>query len=74
MVEENAVAGKHIVRFAIVDCYPIRIELGRCVRTAGIEWRGVTLWCFLHFSIEFTRRGPVESGLIFKFQYSDRFE
>ena len=43
MVKENAVAGKHIVGFAVIYGNPIRVKLGSSIRALRVKWSGFTL-------------------------------
>ena len=37
MVEEDAIGGKNIVSFTVIDHHPISVEFGHSVGTAGVE-------------------------------------
>ena len=43
VVEEDAVAGKHAVGFAVIEGVPVAGDLGNRVRAAGVKGRGFEL-------------------------------
>ena len=61
VVEQDAVAGKEVVGFAVVDGDPIGVELGDPVRAAGVEGCVFVLGHLLRFAVEFAGRGLVEA-------------
>ena len=54
VVEENAVAGKHVIGLAIINAHPKRVEFGATVRRSGVERRLLALRNLLHFAVKFT--------------------
>ena len=71
MVEQDAVAGINAIGFAVVDRDPVGVHLGHRIRTSGVERGGFLLRSFLHQTVEFGRRGLVETGLLLQFQDAD---
>lgn len=55
MVEEDSIAGKHIVGFPVIDCYPVTVKFGDCIGAPRIKGRLLVLRGLLHQSIQFTR-------------------
>ena len=74
VVEQYAVARKQLVSFAIVDCYPMGVELGGAVRAARIERRGFGLWMLLHQPEQFRRRCLIKASFLRKSEYADGFK
>ncbi|MCY1528062.1 hypothetical protein D9M68_631540 [compost metagenome] len=74
VVEKNAVAGVHAIRFAVVHADPVGIQLGGRVRAARIERRGFLLRNFLYQAVELGRGRLVEAGLVFQLQDADGFQ
>ena len=74
VIEQNAVHGKHAIRFAVIFRYPKTILFGHAVRTARIERRSLLLWYFLHFAEQFRGRCLIDATLLFHAQNAYRFE
>ena len=52
MVKEDAINGEHVIRFAIVDDNPIRIQFRHTIRRARVKGRCLGLRCFHNLSIQ----------------------
>ncbi len=52
VVEKDAVAGEHPIRFTVIDGYPIGVHLGYGIGGAWIKRSCLRLWGFLNFSVE----------------------
>jgi hypothetical protein len=63
VIEENAVAGMHLVAFTVIDGHPVAVELGRAVGTARIKRRVFALRDGLHEPVHFAAGGLVKAGL-----------
>src|SRR5437016_9577552 len=61
MIEQKPVAGGEAVRFAIVYGHPVRVNLGRAIRAAGIKFCCLTLRPFLYQSEHFAAAGLIKS-------------
>ena len=66
VVEEDAVARIHAVRFAVVDCYPVAVELGDTVRGTRVEWSCFALRRFDDLAVQLGRRSLVEPYVLLK--------
>src|ERR1700733_12265137 len=64
VVEQDTVGRVHPIGFAIIDCDPIGIKLGRSIWASRIEWGAFCLRSLLNLSIQFRRRRLIESGLL----------
>lgn len=62
VVEEDAIAGKHVVGFAVVDGHPVGVELGYGVGRPGIERRRFRLRNRLYQPVQLGRGGLVHTG------------
>ena len=62
VVEQDAIAGKHAVRFAVVDHDPVRVLLGHTVRRTRIKGRILRLRNLTHFAVQFRSGSLVEAG------------
>lgn len=60
VVEEDTVARKHVVGFAVVDDDPVPVELGDTVRRARVEGSCFLLRGLDDLAVEFRGRGLVE--------------
>ena len=74
VVEEYAVAGKHVVGFAKVDHAPIGKELGHPVGTARIEGGGFLLRDLLHQAVELAGGSLVDPGSVRQTQHAHCFK
>jgi hypothetical protein len=74
VVEQDAVAGVHAVRLAVIDGDPVGVELGAGVRAARIERRGFLLRDFLHQAVQFRGRCLIEARLLLQPENADRFQ
>ena len=73
MVEQNPVAGEHVIGLAVVDGAPVGIQLGAGIGGTGIKRRCFALGRFLDLSVEFGSGGLIKPGLFPKPQESNRF-
>src|SRR6185437_16204112 len=73
MIEKNSIRGVHAISFAIVDGYPVGVELCHSVGTAGIKGRSFALWNLLRLAIKLGRGSLVESRLAGETENADRF-
>ncbi len=64
MVEEDTVAGEHVVGIAVLTHDPITILFGHSVGRVGVEWCILVLGYFLHLSKQFRRRSLVDMACI----------
>jgi hypothetical protein len=53
MVKKHAVTRKNTVAFAVVDGYPVGIDLCRCIRAPGVERGPLALSHLLHLAVHF---------------------
>ena len=67
MVEKYAIAGEHVVCFAVIFYYPIAVQFCHRIGGAGIEGGFFTLGNFNDLAVEFACRGLVEFGLFIGF-------
>ena len=74
MVEEDPVAGVHVVGFAVIDRNPISVELGHPVRRAWVEGGGFALGYRLHQAVELGGGGLVNTGAVGHPQEANRFQ
>ena len=74
VVEQDAVAGIHPVRLAVVDGDPVGVELGHRVGAPRIEGGGLLLRDLLHQAVELGGGRLVETGFLFQAQDADRLE
>ena len=74
VVEEDAVAGVHVVGLAVVDGDPVGVELCHRVGAARIKRRGLALRCLPHQAVEFRGRGLVEARFLLQAEEADRLE
>ena len=74
MVEEDAVAGVHVVGLAVVDGDPVGVELGHRVGAARVKRRGLALRRLPHQTVEFRGRGLVEARFLLQAEKADRLE
>ena len=58
VIEEDPVAGKHVVGLAVVHGDPVAVELGCTVRAAGVEGRVFVLGYLLDLAEELAGRRP----------------
>ena len=63
VVEQNAVAGKEVVRLAVIDHNPVAVELGHPIGRTRVKRRALALRHFLHLTVEFAGRGLVKPRL-----------
>ena len=63
VIEEDAVAGVHAVRLAIVHRDPVGVQLCDAIGRTRIERRGLALRSLLHLAEHLRGRGLVEAGL-----------
>ena len=52
MVEQDAIAGIHSIRFAIIDGDPTGIKFGHSIGTARVKGCCFILRCFLHKAVQ----------------------
>ncbi len=71
MVEQNAVAGKDIVSFPVVDRDPVGVDLGGTVRTSGVERGGFFLGYFPDLAKHFAGGGLVKTGFLLQAEDAD---
>ena len=71
MVEQNAVAGKHLVSLSVIDGYPICIEFCHGIGRARIERRLLALRHLLDEAEKFARRCLIETGLTGQAEQAD---
>ncbi len=74
VVEQDAVAGVHAVRLAVVDGDPVGVELGHRVRAARVERRRLALRGLLHEAVELAGAGLVEAAVALQAEQADRLE
>src|SRR5262245_63964985 len=74
VVEKNSVGGVKAVGLAVVDRNPMRVKLGRRVRRARIERRGLTLRDLLHLAEQLGGRSLIEAGLALQAEDTDGLE
>ena len=74
VIEQDAVAGIHVIGLAVVHRDPVGIHLGHRVRRARVERRGLGLRDFLHLAVKLGGRGLVEPGLFIQPEETDRLE
>ena len=74
VIEQDAVAGKEAVRFAVVDRDPIRIHLGGGIRRTRIERRGFSLRGLDDLTEHLRARCLIEPSAIGQTADPDRFE
>ena len=70
MVEQNTVATKHTVAFAVVLHHPEAIELRHTVRRARIKRRSFPLQYFLHHAIQLRGRSLVDTASVSQSYYA----
>ncbi|MNV26334.1 hypothetical protein D3C71_1174530 [compost metagenome] len=63
MVEQNATAAKNTIALAVVDCHPVRIQLGHAIGAAGVKRSVFHLWNRLHLAKHFRGTGLVVTYL-----------
>ena len=69
MVEQDARTREHVVALAVIDRYPVAIDLGHAIGAARIEGRLFCLRRFLHMAEHLARRGLVKAdGLVHQAQ------
>ena len=64
MIEQNAVAGKHVVGIAVFFHNPVTVLLGHGIRTVGVERRVLVLRHFLHLAIELGGRSLIDAATV----------
>ena len=74
VVEEDAVAGEQVVRFAIIHRLVKGVDLGAGVGAAGIEGGGLGLRDFPHGPEHFARRRLVDANRLALVELARRFE
>lgn len=74
VVEENAVAGIHVIRFSIIYCDPIGVQLGAGIRRTGIERRCFRLGNFPHQAVQFGSGSLIETGFVFQTENAYGFQ
>ena len=74
MVKQNAIGGMDAVGLAVIDGDPIGVELGRGIRRARIEGRGLPLRLLLRLAVKLGGRGLVESDPLLHAQDADRLK
>ena len=74
MVEEDAVAGVHAVRLAVVLDNPKRVQLRHAIGAARIEGGGLRLRLFLRQAVELGGAGLVEFDRLLHAEDADGFE
>src|SRR5579859_1640418 len=74
VVEEDAVAGEHAVRLAVVHRDPVGVELRHGIGAARVEGRGLLLRRLAHQPVELGGRGLVEARLLLQAEDADRLE
>lgn len=74
VIEQDTVAGIHSVRFTIVDCDPVGVQLGNTVRTTGVERGCLALRRFHDLAIQFRGRSLVEPHVFLESDGTDGIE
>jgi hypothetical protein len=74
VVEQDAVAGVHPVRLAVVDRDPVRVQLRDAVRRARVERRRLALGRLDDLSVELRRGCLVETDVLFEAACADGVE
>ncbi len=64
MIEQNAVAGKHVVSITVFFHNPVAVLLGHGIRTVGVERRVLVLRHFLHLAIKLGCGGLIDAAVI----------
>jgi hypothetical protein len=64
VVEEDPVAGKHVVRLAVVFHDPKAVELGDTIGRTWMEGRGLALRDLVNEAVELRGRRLVELGVL----------
>src|SRR5436190_571073 len=50
VIEENATAGEHVVRLAVVYRGPVGINFRDSIRATRMKWCSLSLWRLVHFA------------------------
>ena len=74
MVEQDAVAGIHVVRLAVVHRDPVGIELGHAVGAARVEGSGFFLRSLLHFAVKLTSACLIDPSFCCQPQHAHCFQ
>lgn len=74
VVEEDAVAGIHIIRFPIIYCNPISVQFGARIGRTGIERRCFRLGNFPHQAVQFGSGSLIETGFVFQTENAYGFQ
>ena len=74
MIEQNPIACKHVVCFAIIDRDPEGIHFGYCIWGSWIKRRLFSLRHLLHQTIQLRSRCLIYSGFIFQTKDSNGFQ
>jgi len=74
VVEQHAVAGVHAIRLAVINSYPVGVQLRNAVGAAGIEGGGFLLWGFLNKAIQLTGAGLINAGFFSEPEHPHRFK
>ncbi len=74
VVKQNAVTGIHTVRFAVVDGYPVGVQLSNGIRRARVERRALFLRDFLYQTVQFRGGSLIKTGLLFQAEEADSFQ
>ncbi|MNS56284.1 hypothetical protein D3C72_891400 [compost metagenome] len=64
VIEKDAVGRMNAVGFPVVDHDPVGVEFGYCIRTTGVEGRGLPLGNLLNHAVKLGGRRLVEARLI----------
>lgn len=74
VVEQDAVARIHPVRFTVVDRDPVGIQFGDAVRTTWVERCGLALGRLDDLAVQFRGRGLVEPHVFLESDGADRIK
>ena len=74
MVEQNAVGRVHPVRLAVIDCNPVRIQLGYAIWAARVKRCRFVLRRDVCFAKQFRGRSLVIASLLFQTENAYRFK
>lgn len=74
MVEQNAVARVHAIRFTVVDADPVRVEFGAAVGGSGVEGGGLALGGFDDLAVELRGGSLVKADVLLQAAGSDGVE
>ena len=71
MIEKDAIARIHAVRFAVVDGDPVRIQLGNAVGAAWVERGRLALWGLDHLSVQLRGRCLIKADVFLESDCAD---